>query len=143
MNNFALNAKYLMDIAMSLDFVQPDLTSYSAIVGQVLFNLRQERDIKQGDMAVAVNIGQSTWSRIEKGEVALSIDQLARAAARLGCLPSDVLRWADQAAQQIKQEERVEVLNDRPVDVKEKSNAGALLLGAGALAALIWAARKK
>ena len=143
MNNFALNAKYLMDIAMSLDFVQPDLTSYSAIVGQVLFNLRQERDIKQGDMAVAVNIGQSTWSRIEKGEVALSIDQLARAAARLGGLPSDVLRWADQAAQQIKQEERVEVLNDRPVDVKEKSNAGALLLGAGALAALIWAARKK
>lgn len=132
-----------MDIAMSLDFLQPDLTSYSAIVGQVLFNLRQERDIKQGDMASAVNIGQSTWSRIEKGEVALSIDQLARAADYLGCLPSDVLRWADQAAEQIKQKEKVEVSNDRPVDIKEKSNAGALLLGAGALAALIWAARKK
>jgi len=129
---------------MSYESMQADLTSYSAIVGQVLFNLRQEQDIKQGDMAAAVNIGQSTWSRIEKGEVALSIDQLARAANRLGCQPSDVLKWADQAASQIQAEKKVEVLNDRPVDVKQKSNnTGALLLGAGALAALIWAARKK
>lgn len=128
---------------MSLDFMQPGLTSYSAIVGQVLANLRQERDIKQGDMSAAVNIGQSTWSRIEKGEVALSIDQLARAAKYLGCSPADVLTWADQAAVKI-QQGKVEVLNDRPVDVKQKSsNAGALLLGGGALAALIWAARKK
>ncbi len=128
---------------MSLSFMQPGLTSYSAIVGQVLANLRQERDIKQGEMSAAVNIGQSTWSRIEKGEVALSIDQLARAAHHLGCLPSDVLNWADQAAAKM-QREKVEVLNDRPVDVKQKSNnVGALLLGGGALAALIWAARKK
>jgi transcriptional regulator with XRE-family HTH domain len=123
--------------------MQAGLTSYSAIVGQVLSNLRQERDIKQGDMSAAVNIGQSTWSRIEKGEVALSIDQLARAAKRLGCSPSDVLTWADQAAAQM-QQDKVEVLNDRPVDVKEKTNnTGALLLGAGALAAIIWAARSK
>ena len=128
---------------MSYEDMQVGLTSYSAIVGQVLSNLRQEQDIKQGDMSAAVNIGQSTWSRIEKGEVALSIDQLARAANRLNCLPSDVLRWADQAAAQIARE-KVEVLNDRPVDVKNKSgNAGALLLGAGALAAMIWASRKK
>jgi transcriptional regulator with XRE-family HTH domain len=133
-----------MDFVMPNENMQAGLTSYSAIVGQVLFNLRQERDIKQGDIAAAVNIGQSTWSRIEKGEVALSIDQLARAAGRLACLPSDVLKWADQAAAQIQQEERVEVLNDRPIDVKQKSNnTGALLLGAGALAAMIWASRKK
>jgi transcriptional regulator with XRE-family HTH domain len=133
-----------MDILMPYENMQAGLTSYSAIVGQVLFNLRQELDIKQGDMANAVNIGQSTWSRIEKGEVALSIDQLARAADRLGCLPSDVLTWADQATVQIQKEKKVEVLNDRPVDVKQKSsNAGALLLGAGALTAMIWASRKK
>jgi hypothetical protein len=49
----------------------------------------------------------------------LSIDQLARAADRLNCLPSDVLTWADQAAEKM-QQEKVEVLNDRPVDVKQR-----------------------
>jgi transcriptional regulator with XRE-family HTH domain len=120
------------------------ITSYSAIVGQVLINLRTERDIKQGSLAEAVGVGQSTWSRIEKGEVALSVDQLARAAGFLAVSPSTILSWADQAADKIRQEREVEVLNAKPVEVKERSvSTGAILLGAGALAALIWAARSK
>lgn len=118
-------------------------TSYSAVVGQVLINLRTEKDIKQGALAQAVNVGQPTWSKIEKGEVALSVDQLVRASRYLDVTPSEVLEWAEQAVNKIQDEEKAEVLNDRPVDVKAKSNnAGAVLLGAGALAALIWAARK-
>lgn len=119
-------------------------TSYSAVVGQVLINLRTEKDIKQGELAQAVQVGQSTWSRIEKGEVALSVDQLARASKYLAVTPSNVLQWADNAVKDIEQQEKAEVLNDKPVDVKSKSsNAGAILLGAGALAALIWASRGK
>lgn len=119
-------------------------TSYTAVVGQVLINLRTEKDIKQGELAQAVQVGQSTWSRIEKGEVALSVDQLARASKYLGVTPSNVLEWADKAVRDIEQQEKAEVLNDKPVDVKSKSsNTGAVLLGAGALAALIWASRGK
>lgn len=123
-------------------------TSYSAVVGQVLINMRTEKDINQGEMAKAVGVGQSTWSRIEKGEVALSIDQLARASRKLEVTPSKVLAWADQAVEKIREEDKAEVLTDKPVDVKQKvkekdkDNTGAILLGAGALAALIWAARK-
>jgi DNA-binding Xre family transcriptional regulator len=134
--------EYCMVISRNQPFSNEKLTSYSAVVGQVLANLRQEKDVKQGDLALAVGIGQSTWSRIEKGEVSLSIDQLARASKHLRCNPSDILSWADQSVARMVQD-NVEVLDDKPVEVKEKSsNTGAVLLGAGALAALIWASRK-
>ena len=129
---------------MPLDTVQPEITTYSAIVGQVLANLRQERDVKQGELAAAVNIGQSTWSRIEKGEVAISIDQLARAAAALGINPSDILLWADQVVASFTEEKHGTVLTDKPAEIKKNGiGAGTLLLGAGALAAIVWAARQK
>jgi transcriptional regulator with XRE-family HTH domain len=121
-----------------------EVTSYAAVVGRVLDSLRTERDMKQGALAESVGVGQSTWSRIEKGEVAISIDQLARAAAALGINPSDILLWADQVVASFTEEKHGTVLTDKPAEIKKNGiGAGALLLGAGALAAIVWAARQK
>ena len=47
----------------------------------------------QGKMAESVGVGQSTWSRLENGASALTVEQLAAAAAVLGARPSASLRW--------------------------------------------------
>lgn len=62
------------------------VTTSSAVLGAILVKLRTEKGMKQGELAAAVGIGASTWSRIEKGDSGISIDQL-RAAAKALCVP--------------------------------------------------------
>lgn len=114
----------------------PDLkpgTSYPAVVGSVLVKLRGEQGVRQGELAQAVGVTQATWSRIENGSSALTIEQLGMAAVRLGRAPSEILRLADQAVMELRQ---------RGVDVKATRGAatldsGTAWIGAAALGALI------
>lgn len=72
-------------------------TTYPALVGNVLAQLRKEQGIGQAEFGALVGIGQSTWSRIEKGESALTIEQLARAAQYLDMQPHELLQVVDGA----------------------------------------------
>jgi transcriptional regulator with XRE-family HTH domain len=72
-------------------------TSYPALVGAVLVNLREDRRLKQAELAEQVGIAGSTWSRIENGTSGLSIDQLAQVAHALSVRPGEILRHADDA----------------------------------------------
>lgn len=73
------------------------VTTYGAIVGAVLAQIRAASNLTQGDLAQAVGIGPSTWSRIEKGESSLSVDQLKLAADMLKTSPSHILKMVELA----------------------------------------------
>lgn len=117
--------------------------TYAALVGAVISELRSEKGISQGKLAEGVGIGQSAWSRIEKGGAVMSVDQLARAANTIGVTPSEIVQRADNTVRQMRAQ-GFEVSYDKPQRGAEPpDNTGLLLLGGAALAALIYSANKK
>lgn len=111
------------------------IATYPALVGAVLQARRKELGFSQTQVAEEAGLNVSTWSRIENGESALTIEQLAAVAARLDLAPSAILRSV---------EEKVAALRDRGieisisrVDVSEIVKAGSIpLLGASLLGTL-------
>jgi transcriptional regulator with XRE-family HTH domain len=87
-------------------------TTYPALVGNVLAQLRKEKGIGQAEFGALVGIGQSTWSRIEKGESALTIEQLAKAARQLELAPHELLAVVDGARENL-QDQGIGTLLDR------------------------------
>jgi len=75
-------------------------TTSAAVLGAVLAKLRTLKGMKQADLAEAVKVGASTWSRVEKGESGLSIDQLRLVAKALGQTPGRILEIAEAAEQE-------------------------------------------
>ncbi|MEL0623796.1 helix-turn-helix transcriptional regulator [Marinomonas arenicola] len=57
--------------------------TYSAILGVVLSNLRKQQSIEQGTMAENMGLSQASYSRLEAGKSAFSIDQMYQAADAL------------------------------------------------------------
>ena len=117
---------------MSRENLKP-ATTYPAVVGRVLVEDRQKMSLEQTDIATRVGVSQSTWSRIERGESALTIDQLAKAASALDTSPNEILRRADHAADSLKNR-GVMVSEGRSTDITE---TGLALIGAAALGMLI------
>lgn len=111
------------------------IATYPALVGAFLQARRKELGLSQTQVAEEAGLNVSTWSRIENGESALTIEQLAAVAEKLDLAPSTILRSV---------EEKVAVLRDRGieisisrVDVSEIVKAGSIpLLGASLLGAL-------
>jgi len=56
----------------------------SAILGTVLALARHKMGLTQAQFAQAMHVAPSTWSRIEKGDTSLSVEQLREAAEVLG-----------------------------------------------------------
>ncbi|WP_158227090.1 helix-turn-helix domain-containing protein [Mangrovitalea sediminis] len=118
-------------------------STYAAVVGAVIAQVRSEVGMSQAQLAEQVGIGQPAWSRIEKGGSVLSVDQLARAARAMKTAPHRILELADKTVEQMRVES-FEVSYDKPQRNEPPSdNTGLLLLGGAALAALIYAASKK
>ena len=112
-------------------------TTYQAIVGSVLVGIRKELGVEQSALAKAVGVNQSTWSRIERGESALSIEQLFLAANHLQIKPSIVIRNSEKAVQSLRSQ-KVVVSVSKNMD--KRVGQGVALIGASALGALVGAA---
>ena len=87
-------------------------TTYQSVLGRLIAQKRQQKQIDQGEMAKAVGVSRSTWSRIEAGESALNMDQLAKAASRLGISVGVLMIEADEVAGKLREQD-VEVLDSR------------------------------
>jgi transcriptional regulator with XRE-family HTH domain len=111
-------------------------TSYPAVLGRLLTQARSVKGLDQSRVAEAVGVSQSTWSRIEKGEIALTIEQLAAACGELGVQPSDILQQTDLAARRLT-DRGVTVTPKRPNTLEKALEVGLVILGAAALAALV------
>lgn len=108
-------------------------TTYPAIVGRVLVSLRKQEEIGQDELAQAIGITQSTLSRVERGESALNVEQLALAAKKLGSHANNILKAADKAVDQL----NAQGVNVQYERARSGVDAGLVLIGAAALGALI------
>lgn len=126
-NMDALNTKMLQTPIPS----RPEgALAYPAVVGQVLARLREERGLKQGDMATRVGLSQSAYSRLEKGDSVMNLAQLHKVCVELGVAPSEVTKRADFYEMQLKAQ-GVQVLHEKP------ESPAALMVGLGLLAAML------
>jgi len=101
-------------------------TTYAAIVGQVLARKRTALDKHQAVVAKAVKVGQSTWSRVETGKTALTVEQLRLAANALESTPEAVLAEADHVERYLR-ERGMRIVT--PLETKQPDVALALVLG--------------
>lgn len=84
------------------------VATYSAVVGFILCGLRKSKGVSQSEIADYLELNVSTWSRIENGESALTIEQMALAAEFLGVYPSDIMKEV---------EDKIKILNNRGIKV--------------------------
>jgi len=85
------------------------VTTYPAVCGAILTNLRNDIGLHQIEVAERAAIKRSTWSRIEKGESSLSIEQLFFVATALGVNASTIIDLVEAAVRELqKQGIRVE-----------------------------------
>ena len=77
-------------------------TTYSEIVGRVIRMRRELAGISIAEMAAAAGFSSpSGWSRLETGDVPLTIGKLRLAARRLGLTPTTILEAADDLAKEL------------------------------------------
>lgn len=114
------------------------VTTYSQLVARTVGYLRQRQAAyDQKTFAEHMGVSPSTWSRIESGQVGLTLDQLAQAATLLGYRsPAELLATADRASTNM-QRQGVRVLTGREAAKDDQTFA---YLGAAALGALLAAA---
>lgn len=67
-------------------------TTFSAVLGIVLANLRKEFGVEQGDMAVRMGVSQASYSRLETGKANFSVDQMYQAATALEVSGEEISR---------------------------------------------------
>ena len=72
-------------------------TTYSAVVGRILAMRREQLGLEQVDIARRLGVSQSTWSRLERGETAITVEMLAKVAEALDTAPGHILGEAEQA----------------------------------------------
>ena len=69
----------------------------AAVLGWVIASLRKSKGLKQNELAAMVGVGPSVWSRIEKGDSGLSIEQLRQVASALGVSAGRILEMVEVA----------------------------------------------
>ena len=106
------------------------IVTYPALVGKILAQQRETRGIKQGDLATALGLSQSAYSRLESGESVLNLSQLRNVCMQLKLPPAQILDWANQYEVQLRQQ-NVDVISEKP------NNPAAIAIGLGLLAALL------
>jgi len=115
--------------------------SFSALVGFVIVSIRKEKLLEQGAIAQKMGITQASYSRLENGKSALSVDQLYAVSKVLG-ITIDALFYAISKALSQAQAQGINVIS--PVrgsasksDENNPNTAATLLTGAAIGAALM------
>jgi len=115
-------------------------TSYSAVLGVVLSNLRKSMNIEQGEMAGRMGLSQPSYSRLESGKSTFSVDQMFQSANALGISFEELNLRLIQNIQQL-QANGIKVIQPVRANTakaqEQKNEVGQILAGA-ALGALIF-----
>ncbi|MGH1378831.1 MAG: helix-turn-helix domain-containing protein [Alphaproteobacteria bacterium] len=67
-------------------------TSYSTILGQMIRQLRETKQVEQGRLAEYLGVSVMTVSRIESGDTVLDVPQMEKVANFFGYNPVDFFR---------------------------------------------------
>ena len=115
-------------------------TTYQTVLGRLIVQKRKEKGIDQKEMARRVGVSRSTWSRIESGSSAMSMDQLAKAASALGEPLGGLMLEVDDVVRGL-QKEGVKVHDSRDqaesAAVKQGGAAAVAFLGGAVLGGII------
>ena len=103
---------------------------YNTLVGKAIDAVRTKAGVTQSDIAMALDIGQSAYSKLESGQAAMTLAQLRTIAACLKCEPYQILQQADYLAHELER-------NGVQVPTKKEDNKAAVLIGLGLLFALM------
>jgi transcriptional regulator with XRE-family HTH domain len=109
-------------------------TSYQAIIGRVIVKIRKALNVEQSALAENVGVTQSTWSRIERGDSAFTVEQLAKAADYLRINSSTILSETECAINSLKKQ-GVQIQYGKISENKNLSTGAAI--GIAALGALV------
>lgn len=112
------------------DLHEKGVVPYNTLVGKAISDLRAKAGITQGDMAAALEIGQSAYSKLESGQASMTLVQLRLIALQLKCEPHEILASADNLANKL-QDSGVEV------PARKDDNKAGLLIGLGLLLVLM------
>ena len=112
---------------------------YNVLIGKVLQRHREHLGRNQSEVAIAANMTQSAYSRIETGQTALTLPHLHAIASALGMAPEAIMKEVSDTEKRL-QAQKVEVPLEKPVD--GDAVKAALLVGLGVLL-MIWAASSK
>lgn len=88
-------------------------TTFPQVLGQVLVIRRRSKKATQHTVAKALDLSQSAYSRLERGEAAFNVPQLRRTAAALGTSVSKLFEEAEKGAAGLAKD-GVEILEDVP-----------------------------
>lgn len=109
------------------------ISSFPTLLGAIMANERKKLKFTQKDMADSLEINTSSWSRIERGETTINIEQLVLISKKLGIKASELIEKTE------KKEAYLEEEGVKFVDKKEYSSLGGVGKAAigGSAAALI------
>ncbi len=77
-------------------------TTSNAVLGHLLALIRRRRHLTQAQVAEALGLAGSTWSRVEKGETPITVEQLRVVADKLDVDAATLLVLARQAEEALK-----------------------------------------
>lgn len=72
-------------------------TTSNAVLGHLLGLIRRRRKLTQAQVAETLGLAGSTWSRVEKGETPITVEQLRVVADKLNVNATVLLGLAEQA----------------------------------------------
>jgi len=103
---------------------------YNTLVGKAIGGLRAEVGITQGNMAAALEIGQSAYSKLESGQASMTLVQLRLVALQLKREPHQILQEADRLAKELQS-------SGVQVPTRKEDNKAGLMIGLGLLLVLM------
>ncbi len=114
-------------------------TTYSAVLGVVLTNARKQQGMEQGEMASRMGLSQASYSRLEGGKSAFSLDQLYMAAEALGLNPEVITSRLNNTVTELRTSgvDVLPLIRGNATGAKKGNEVGALVAGA-ALGALVF-----
>jgi transcriptional regulator with XRE-family HTH domain len=107
-------------------------TTYAAIIGNVIKQLRGQQSVSQGELAKKMGVTQAAWSKLESGKSNITTTQLAKVADFLNIEANQITRYADDSATDFRAK-GMKVTYDN----KEADSIGLMLLGAAAIGGII------
>ncbi|AOY86777.1 hypothetical protein BKP64_00510 [Marinobacter salinus] len=120
--------------------MQNGKTSYSAVLGVVLSNLRKSMSIEQGEMAERMGLSQPSYSRLESGKSAFSVDQMFQAANALDVSFEELNTRLIQNIRQLQANgiKVIQPVRGNTAKAQEQPNEVGQILAGAALGALIF-----
>ena len=115
------------------------MTTFSAVLGALLYLRRRDSGIDQSEMARRMGLSQASYSRLEGGKSTFSIDQIFQAADALRIDNKTLLDSLSQRVEDLRSEGVLVVTHQRASTKgasESKSDLGTFIAGA-ALGALV------